>query len=103
EIRLLTILKEFRGRELAMLLMYAAFRWIESHGGNRVVAIGRSAILDLYLKVGLEPVGHSVQSGAVQYELLTSSVENLTISLARFSSLIARIEQDIDWKLSFPF
>src|ERR1041385_9057784 len=47
EIRLLTVLRPHRGRELAMLLMYAAFRWVEAHGGTRVVAIGRREVLDM--------------------------------------------------------
>ncbi|HMJ66913.1 MAG TPA: GNAT family N-acetyltransferase, partial [Candidatus Binatia bacterium] len=50
EIRLLTVLRKHRGRELATLLMYAAFRWVESHGGTHVAAIGRREILDLYLR-----------------------------------------------------
>src|SRR6185503_8563342 len=32
EVRLLTVVKPHRGRELATLLMYAAFRWVEAHG-----------------------------------------------------------------------
>src|SRR5688572_8762176 len=59
EIRLLTVLRKHRGRELAMLLMYAAFRWVESHGGRHIVAIGRREILDLYLRSGLEGTGLS--------------------------------------------
>src|SRR6266516_3447495 len=34
EVRLLTVRKPHRGRQLAVLLMYAAFRWVESHGGK---------------------------------------------------------------------
>src|SRR5688572_14213009 len=49
EIRLLTVLRKHRGRELATLLMYAAFRWVESHGGQHIVAIGRREIVDFYL------------------------------------------------------
>ena len=41
EIRLLTVVAAHRRRALALLLMYAAFRWVESHGGEHVVAIGR--------------------------------------------------------------
>src|SRR6266550_913627 len=36
EIRLLTVLKNYRGSDLATLLMYAAFRWVESHGGSHI-------------------------------------------------------------------
>src|SRR2546426_1083783 len=70
EIRLLTVLQPRRGRELATLLMYGAFRWVEAHGGTRVVAIGRREVVDMYLRCGLQPVGLAVQSGAVTYDLL---------------------------------
>ena len=49
EVRLLTVLRTHRRRAVAMLLMYGAFRWVESHGGQQLVAIGRREILDLYL------------------------------------------------------
>ena len=51
EIRLLTVPKTHRRREFAFLLMYAAFRWVEAHGGDRVIAIGRREILELYVSV----------------------------------------------------
>lgn len=63
EVRLLTVLQPHRGRELAMLLMYAAYRWVEAHGGTRIVGIGRREVMDLYRRVGLEPAGLSTQSG----------------------------------------
>src|SRR5215204_3500893 len=62
EIRLLTVLQKHRGRELATLLMYAAFRWVESHGGRHIVAIGRREILELYLRSGLQRTGLSTKS-----------------------------------------
>ena len=40
EVRLLTVMPDARRRELAMLLMYGALRYIEARGGTRVVAIG---------------------------------------------------------------
>ena len=41
ELRLLTVLPAHRGRDIHLVLMYAALRWAEAHGGTRVVAIGR--------------------------------------------------------------
>ena len=61
EVRLLTVLKGFRGTELAMLLMYAAFRWVEAHGGTHIAAIGRREVLEIYLKSGLRQVGRSIK------------------------------------------
>ena len=55
EVRLLTVLPAHRGSELAVLLTYAAFRWVESHGGSHLVAIGRREILDFYVRIGLKP------------------------------------------------
>ncbi len=103
EVRLLTVLKPHRGRELAMLLMYAAFRWVESHGGDRIVAIGRRAILDLYLRVGFRKVGLSAESGAVTYDLLTATLAELSTGLEEFSGLLTRLEQDTDWQLNVHF
>jgi len=103
EIRLLTVLKPHRGRELATLLMYAALRWVEAHGGERVVAIGRREVLEMYLKAGLEPTGLSAQSGAVTYDLLHATTTALRERLREFSSLLDRLEEKTDWQLSFPF
>src|SRR5881394_3211517 len=77
EVRLLTVTNRSRRREAAGLLMYAALRWIESQNGQRIVAIGRREVLDLYLHVGLEKLGHQIRSGAVTYELLTATVAQM--------------------------
>lgn len=103
EVRLLTVLKPHRGRELATLLMYAALRWVEAHGGERVVAIGRREVIDLYFKAGLEPTGQSAQSGAVTYDLLHATTDALRERLREFSGLLDRLEEKTDWQLSFPF
>jgi histidinol-phosphate/aromatic aminotransferase/cobyric acid decarboxylase-like protein/GNAT superfamily N-acetyltransferase len=103
EVRLLTVLRPHRGRELATLLMYAALRWVEAHGGEQVVAIGRREVLELYLKAGLEPTGHSARSGAVTYDLLHATTVALRERLREFSGLLGRLEEKTDWQLSFPF
>jgi histidinol-phosphate/aromatic aminotransferase/cobyric acid decarboxylase-like protein len=103
EIRLLTVLPGYRGSEAAVLLMYAAFRWVESHGGQRLVAIGRREILDLYLNVGLKPVGKFARSGHVTYDLLHATVPEMRAGLQQFSGLLSRIEAKADWRLSFAF
>jgi histidinol-phosphate/aromatic aminotransferase/cobyric acid decarboxylase-like protein len=103
EIRLLTVLKPHRGREVASVLMYAAFRWIESHGGEHIVAIGRREVLDMYLKAGLKQTGLSTRSGAVTYDLLHSRVTEVRASLQSFRGLVARLETKTQWRLAFPF
>jgi GNAT superfamily N-acetyltransferase len=103
EIRLLTVLRAHRGSELAMLLMYAAFRWVESHGGEQLVAIGRREILDLYVKAGLRPVGKVAHCGLVTYDLLHAAVSEVRETLQQFRGLLARIEGKTDWQLDFSF
>ena len=103
EVRLLTVLKPHRGRELAALLMYAALRWVEAHDGERIVAIGRHEILDLYLKAGMDFVGRSVQAGAVTYDLLHATTTKLASNLPGYAGLLAKMEKRTDWQLDFPF
>ena len=103
EIRLLTVLKPHRGREIASLLMYAAFRWVESHGGQNVVAIGRREVLNLYLRAGLKRAGRSTRCGLVSYELLHASVRKIREQLQSFSGLVERLQDKTRWELNFPF
>ena len=103
EIRLLTVVKPVRGAAIAVLLMYAAYRWIESQGGTRIVAIGRREILDLYLKAGLRPLGRRVQSGAVCYELLSATLPEMQDALDRYAAMLSKLERNCRWELDFPF
>lgn len=103
EVRLLTVLPGHRRSELAALLMYAAFRWVESHGGSRIIGMGRREILDLYLRVGLERAGLSVQSGAVTYEVVQATLTTLRESMRKFAGLLQRLESHTDWQLGMPF
>ena len=103
EIRLLTIRKLYRGRELATLLMYAALRWIEAAGGTRVVAIGREEILGLYEKAGLARLGHRVRSGEVTFELLTATTDALRQRCRRYARPLMKLSQSTDWQLGIPF
>ena len=96
EIRLLTVTQNHRGREIAGALMYAAFRWVEAHNGDRIVAIGRREILDLYLHVGLERLGCEIRSGAVTYELLAATLLQIRAGQKNFASESAAY----DWILS---
>lgn len=103
EVRLLTVLKPHRGREIALLLMYAALRWVEAHGGTRIAAIGRREVLDLYRHVGLRPLGLTTQAGAVTYELMLATIEELRARAADHATLLGRLETATEWRLSFPF
>ncbi|MBI3597491.1 MAG: histidinol-phosphate aminotransferase family protein [Nitrospirae bacterium] len=103
EIRLFTVIKPYRGSQIANVLMYAAFRWIESHGGTRIMAIGRLEVLDIYLKVGLQPVGIKIQSGGVQFEVLTATVDMIRRNLACYAPILRKLKDRIDWQLGIPF
>ena len=103
EVRLLTVRKQWRGRPIAFLLMYAAFRWIEAHGGAHIVAIGRRDVLPLYFKAGLEAVGLTVQAGAVTYDVLQASVAALRKQTSQFARLLGKLASEIDWALGIAF
>lgn len=103
EIRALTVLRPFRGHLIAGLLMYAAFRWVESHGGIRILAMGRRETLDMYLRMGLKRIGHRFQCGSVIYELISAEVADLGVLLKRFDSRLRRLENRVDWRLGIAF
>lgn len=103
EVRLLTVMPEARRRELALLLMYGALRWIESRGGTRVMAIGRREVMGLYEKAGLTPTGQSVVSGAVTFDVMTATVAALRARAQEIAPMIARIEAATAWELDIAF
>ena len=103
EVRLLTVLPDYRRLTIASLLMYAALRWIEAQGGTRTVAIGRREVLTLYLKTGLKTLGFSTQSGAVTYELLSATVTDLRDTANRQPRLLQRLKSHAAWRLPIPF
>jgi histidinol-phosphate/aromatic aminotransferase/cobyric acid decarboxylase-like protein len=104
EVRILTVEPRWRTTSAAPLLMYAALRWIASRGGRRVVAMGRTEVLDMYRAVGLRPVGRTVHSGAVTFEVLTGGVPELTgRALQRYGSALERLRSLVDWRLDMPF
>ncbi len=103
EVRLLTVPRSHRGSELASLLMYAALRWVESHGGTRIVVIGRREVTGLYARVGLQPTGHTTRSGAVTYDLMTATTAELRAGAAGHGGVLERLAERTDWQLAFPF
>ncbi|CQR61010.1 pyridoxal phosphate-dependent aminotransferase [Streptomyces leeuwenhoekii] len=104
EVRLLTVEPEARSGAVGALLMYAALRWIASRGGRRVVAMGRADLLGMYRAAGLRPVGRTVRSGAVDFEVLTGEVAELSRGAAeRHAATVARLADTVDWRLDAPF
>jgi histidinol-phosphate/aromatic aminotransferase/cobyric acid decarboxylase-like protein len=103
EVRILTIPETSRRRMLALLLMYASFRWVESHGGTRIMAIGRHEVLSMYHRVGLKNAGPTVQAGAVTYHLLQATMPDIHEALHGIREMLRRVELEVDWQLSFPY
>jgi histidinol-phosphate/aromatic aminotransferase/cobyric acid decarboxylase-like protein/N-acyl-L-homoserine lactone synthetase len=103
EVRLLTVIKPRRGSELAVLLMYAALRWVEARGGQRIVGIGRQQVMALYQRSGLNGTGRTAVSGSVTYELMHAGVEELRVRCGSFAGLLTRLEERTDWQLPFSF
>ena len=103
EVRLLTVLKPFRYTKVAPLLMYTGFRWVESHGGTKIIAIGRRDVLGIYLRAGLKPLPRTIKSGAVIYEALSATTDSLRRHLEVRTPLIKKLESKIDWQLGISF
>ena len=103
EIRIMTVPKSSRGTVLASILMYAAFRWIESHGGTRIMCIGRHEIYSIHMRVGLKDTGLMIQAGAVSYHLLQATMADIHNGLHNVRDLLRRAETEVEWKLSFPY
>jgi histidinol-phosphate/aromatic aminotransferase/cobyric acid decarboxylase-like protein len=98
EIRLLTVINNLRGSQVGALLCYAALCFIISLKGETIVAIGRLEILKLYLQAGMKSLGSQVRSGAVTYELLTASTNDIKKN-SRLQKLFSWLEKRVDWKL----
>ncbi|MGW1242059.1 aminotransferase class I/II-fold pyridoxal phosphate-dependent enzyme [Streptomyces bobili] len=104
EVRVLTVEPRHRTGAAAPLLMYAALHWIAARGGRRVVAMGRTDLLDMYLAAGLRPVGRTVRCGALTFEVLTADVSELTrVATDRYRTLVERLRSAVDWRLDVPF
>ena len=104
ELRLLTVDPAHRRTQAAMLLMYAGFRWVSSRGASHVLVLGRTgATVDLYGKMAFRGTGRQFTSGAVEYELMTASIEAMRARSAEISGLTTRLRRSCRWKLDIPF
>lgn len=103
EIRLLTVLEKNRNSYIALGLMYAAFRWVQSHGGLHVVSICRSELVEMYRKVGLNPLSLSAVAGKIRYELAIASTEDFERVVAKNRSIYEAIQNKIEWQLPYLY
>ena len=103
ELRVLTIAKEHRSSRLAATLMYAAFRWVEEHGGRHIVAMGRTEVVSIYLKHGLRRMGRQISCGALTFELLQTEMSQLRRLAEDRELYLKRLQAEVAWGLDFPF
>jgi histidinol-phosphate/aromatic aminotransferase/cobyric acid decarboxylase-like protein/GNAT superfamily N-acetyltransferase len=103
EMRILTVARPHRGTRLAAGLMYAAGRWAEERGGKHLVAMGRLEVLSIYLKHGFKPLRHQINSGAVTFELLSVSMQQLRATVERRHFFYQKLEMEFEWGLPFSF
>ena len=98
EVRLLTVLSARRASRVAALLMYGAFRYIESRGGRAIVGIGRREVLDMYVRVGFQTLGHRVTSGSVTYELMVGDMAEMRDGTHAWR-IASDLERHVDWNM----
>ncbi|MGE5073428.1 MAG: GNAT family N-acetyltransferase [Anaerolineae bacterium] len=103
EFRLLAVEKAYRGGVAASLLLYASLRWVQSQGGTRVMAIGRSEVLPMYRKLGFEFHHRPVRSGAATFELMSLDLDRVPPVLARYTRVLHSLESAVEWRLGIPF
>lgn len=103
ELRLLTVVAAERSGPVAMLLMHAARRYLEERGARRVIAIGRREVLDLYLRIGLQPHGIAIRSGSVEFEVLSAALPEIVRTVERFAPVLARLSHRVCWRLGCRF
>lgn len=104
EMRILTVLQNHRGKPIALFLMWAAFRWIESNDGSNIMAIGRTEVLNMYLKLGFKAMNKTIQVGKVTFELLLGNVNALNAFIENnYKQLFIKLEKQCLWNLEISF
>ncbi len=103
EIRALTVVGTARGSVAAPVLMYAAFRWIQAHGGKRIIAIGHTRVRPMYERLGMRSLGIRFSCGKLQYDILAAHTETIQQELTRFAARLDRLEKQVDWQLEVAF
>ncbi len=103
EIRALTVVDSVRGTVAAPALMYAAYRWIQAHGGKQIIAVGHSKVRAMYERLGMRPQGIRFYCGKLLYELMSAPLETVQQELTRFDARLKRLERQVDWQLEIAF
>jgi histidinol-phosphate/aromatic aminotransferase/cobyric acid decarboxylase-like protein len=103
EVRILTVSPSYRYSRVAWYLMYAAFRWIDEHNGEQIIAMGRTEVLSIYESFGAQLLGRQIVSGAVTFELMKTSVSHLRLLAVERRLMVKRFGNHVDWNLEFPY
>ncbi|MCF8217233.1 MAG: aminotransferase class I/II-fold pyridoxal phosphate-dependent enzyme [Chlorobium sp.] len=70
ELRLLTVVEEWRHSIAILLLVYGTYKYLKLKNASEVIAIGRAEIMSLYEGLGFKTLGKRILSGKVTYELM---------------------------------
>ena len=100
--RLFTVLKPYRGTNVALLLFFAVLRWAEHHGGDRIMTIGRKDIVPMYKKAGLTDLGREIKSGKVTFHLMYGNIKTIRNRIGIYEKIFARLVNNLNWQLDFP-
>ncbi len=104
EMRILTVVRKHRNKPISILLMQAAFRYIEAMGGKRIMAIGRLEVLDMYLKLGFKTMDQRIRSGSVDFELLYGDVSELNLYIdENYRDLFSKMYNNCIWDMDISF
>jgi len=103
EVRILTVSSAHRHSRVAWYLMYAAFRWVDEHGGEQIIAMGRTEVLSIYRSFGAQLLERRIVSGSVAFELMKTSVSHLRRHAIRNQAMIESMGKQVDWSMDFPF
>ena len=93
EIRILTVVEEHRRGPAAMMLMDAALEHVAGAGGRFIVIIGRREVARLYERVGLRRLGPSTRSGALTYDLMGGTVDEVRAATRRDKPFASRLAE----------
>lgn len=100
--RLFTVLKQFRGGYTAILLFFAVLRFAEINGGEIIMTIGRTDLVEFYEKTGLIDLGELIKSGQVEFKLMFGKINYLRTKCGYLEKILERVLPRVDNQLPFP-
>lgn len=102
EARLLTVKGGYRGSGDALAVIYAAYMWVKARGGTKIIGMGRREVLPLYQRLGFSLTGVRVQLGAVHYECIAGTIDEIARAEIEHRDSIAKALAEVEWDRSLP-